>query len=63
MTKPTPLTDAVSRLDVDPLDAAQERVREASERQVTAPEARSLGKLARDVFGPVLSAIKRALGW
>lgn len=58
-----PLSDAVARLDVDPLDAAQERVREHAERQVTAPEARSLGKLARDVLGPVLSAIKRAVGW
>lgn len=42
--------------------AAVQREQEA-ERQVTAPEARSLGKLARDVFGPVLSAIKRAVGW
>ena len=59
MTKPTPLSTAVSRLDVDPLDAAQERVREASEQGTSAPEKRSLGKLARDVLG----AIKRAVGW
>lgn len=58
-----PLSDAVSRLDVDPLDAAQERVRQAAEQRTSAPEARSLGKLARDVIGPVLGAIKRALGW
>lgn len=45
MTKPTPLSAAVSHLDVDPLDAAQERVREASEQGTSAPEKRGIAAL------------------
>ena len=47
----------------DALTAASVQREQEAERQVTAAEARSLGKLARDVLGPVLGAIKRALGW
>lgn len=47
----------------DARDAQSLQREQEAERQVTAPERRSLGKLGRDVFGPVLGAIKRALGW
>jgi len=56
MTKPTPLTDAVSRLDVDPLDAAQERVREASEQATSAPEKRGIAANVRAWLKPILAA-------
>lgn len=39
------LQDAVRKLDVDPLDGARERVREASERATSAPEKRGIAAL------------------
>lgn len=63
MTKPTPLSTAVSHLDVDPLDAAQERVREASEQGTSAPEKRGVGRLVRDVLGDIWAILKRVAGW
>lgn len=50
MAKPTPLSTAVAHLDVDPLDAAQERVREASEQGTSAPEKRGVGRLVERVI-------------
>ena len=44
------LADAVSRLDVDPLDAAQERVRQAAEQGTSAPEKRGVGRLIERVI-------------
>lgn len=57
-----PLSDAVSRLDVDPLDAAQERVREAIEQGTSAPEKRGVGRLVRDVVSEAWAAVKRLVG-
>lgn len=57
-----PLSDAVSRLDLDPLDAAQERVREASEQGTSAPEKRGVGRLVRDVLGDIWALLKRVAG-
>lgn len=56
MAPDDPLSDAVSRLDVDPLDAAQERVREAAEQRTSAPEKRSIMATIRALAKPVLAA-------
>lgn len=50
------LRQAVDRLDVDPLDAAQERVRQAAEQRTTAPERRSIMATIRALVKPILAA-------
>lgn len=48
------LATAVARLDVDPLDAAQERVRQAAEQGTSAPEKRGIAKRGVDLLRVVL---------
>ncbi len=55
--------DAALRALTDPERARAIEREQQVERELAPGEKRSIGKLGRDLFGPVLGAIKRALGW